>query len=78
MENGPSRTCSTIGGWCYRFGDPYWYSLVGERRHKLRREVKIMDESCQPLWLSFYGDEAGKISDSVLNEGIISISKVRV
>ena len=59
-------------------GDPYWYSKVGERRHKLRREVKIMDESCQPLWLSFYGDEAGKISDSVLNEGIISISEVRL
>ena len=59
-------------------GDPYWYSKVGERRHKLRREVKIMDESCQPLWLSFYGDEAGKISDSVLNEGIVSISEVRV
>lgn len=28
--------------------------------------------------MSFYGNEAGKISDSVLNEGIISISEVRV
>ena len=42
-------------------------------RYGYALKVKLIDESCQPVWLSLYRNQAGMINDAVLNENEVLV-----
>ena len=58
--------------------DPYMHSASRTNKLMLRRNVKLIDESCQPVWLSLYRNQAGMINDAVMNEKVVLVSEAKI